>query len=102
MLEPTYADVLIGRAETRAVFSSKTKGKVAGAYVTEGKIQRDAQAKIIRREQVLFESSVSSLKRFKEDVAEVPTGLECGVGIEGFFDFQPGDIIEFYRKERVM
>ena len=101
MLEPTYADVLSGRAEVRVVFTSKAKGKVAGAYVIEGKIQRDGKVKIIRQKEVICESKVSSLKRFKEDVTEVSAGLECGVGVEGFTDFEPGDIIELYRKERV-
>jgi translation initiation factor IF-2 len=101
MLEPTYATVLIGRAEVRAVFPSKGRGKVAGVYVSEGKLQRDSEAKIIRQGKVICESSVSSLKRFKDDVTEVAAGLECGMGIKGFTDFQPGDIIEFYQEERV-
>jgi translation initiation factor IF-2 len=99
MLEPTYADILSGRAEVRAVFSSG-KGKVAGAYVLEGKIWRDAQAKILRQNKIVCESRVSSLRRFKDDVTEVLAGLECGIGIEGFVDFQTGDIIEVYRRER--
>jgi translation initiation factor IF-2 len=101
MLEPTYADVLSGRAEVRAVFPRGKMAKVAGVYVTEGKISRDAQVKILRQNKVIGSSRVSSLKRFKEDVAEVSTGLECGVGIEGTIDFQIGDTIEFYRRERI-
>jgi len=101
MLEPTYADVLSGRAEVRAVFPSKAKGKVAGVYVIEGNIQRNAQLKIIRQKKVICESKVSSLRRFKEDITEVPAGLECGVSIEGFTDLQSGDIMELYRRERV-
>jgi translation initiation factor IF-2 len=101
MLEPTYADVLSGRAELRAVFPSGKLGKIAGVYVMEGKIWRDAQVKILRKNKVIGDSRVSSLKRFKEDVAEVSAGLECGLGIEGTVDFQIGDIIEFYRKERI-
>ncbi|NWF78105.1 MAG: translation initiation factor IF-2 [Chloroflexi bacterium] len=101
MLEPTYADVLSGRAEVRAVFPISKLGKIAGVYVMEGKVWRDAQAKILRQNKVICESRVSSLKRFKDDVAEVLAGLECGLGIEGVVDFQIGDIIEFYRKERV-
>jgi len=100
MLEPTYAEILEGRAEIRAIFS-RGKGKVAGVYITEGKVRRDTQVKILRQNKVVCESKISSLKRFKEDVTEVSTGLECGIGIEGFIDFQPGDIIGFYRKERV-
>jgi translation initiation factor IF-2 len=101
MLEPTYAEVLSGRAEVRAVFPSGKLGKIAGVYVTEGKVWRDAQVKILRKNKVICNSRVSSLKRFKEDVAEVSAGLECGLGIEKFVDFQTGDIIEFYRQERI-
>jgi translation initiation factor IF-2 len=101
MLEPTYAEVLGGRAEVRAIFPASKYGKVAGVYVKEGKVWRDAKVKVLRQNEVACESRVSSLKRFKEDVTEVVAGLECGLGIEGFTDFYTGDIIEFYRKERV-
>jgi translation initiation factor IF-2 len=101
MLEPTYAEVLSGRAEVRAVFPRSKLGKIAGVYVMEGKVWRDAQVKILRQNKVICDSRVSSLKRFKEDVAEVSAGLECGLGIEGIVDFQIGDIIEFYRRERI-
>jgi translation initiation factor IF-2 len=100
MLEPTYAEVLSGRAEVRAVFPRSKLGKIAGVYVMEGKVSRDARVKILRQNKVINDSRVSSLKRFKEDVAEVSAGLECGLGIEGIVDFQIGDIIEFYRKEK--
>jgi translation initiation factor IF-2 len=101
MLEPTYAEVLSGRAEVRAIFPRGKLGKIAGVYVMEGKIWRDAQVKTLRQNKVICDSRISSLKRFKEDVAEVSAGLECGLGIEGFVDFQIGDIIEFYRRERI-
>jgi len=101
MLEPTYAEVLNGRAEVRAVFPSSKSKKIAGVYVMEGKIWRDAEVKILRQNKVIGESRVSSLKRFKDDVAEVSSGLECGLGIEGIVDFQIGDILEFFRKERI-
>lgn len=100
MLEPTYAEVLSGRAEVRAVFPSSKAGKIAGVYVMEGKIRRDAQVRILRQNKTIGESRVSSLKRFTEDVSEVSAGLECGLGIEGSADFQIGDIVESYRKER--
>lgn len=101
MLEPTYAEVLSGRVEVRAVFPRSKLGKIAGVYVMEGKAWRGAQVKILRQNKVICDSRVSSLKRFKEDVAEVSAGLECGLGIEGTVDFQIGDIIEFYRRERI-
>ncbi|GAI07851.1 unnamed protein product [marine sediment metagenome] len=101
MLEPTYVDVIAGRAEVRAVFDGGPQGKIAGVYVRDGRMWRDAQAKILRGTKVLFESRVSSLRRFKEDVTEVSSGFECGVGIENFSDFSVGDIIELYQKQRV-
>jgi len=101
MLEPTYVDVIGGRAEVRAVFDGGRQGKVAGVYVRDGRMWRDAQAKILRGNKVLYESRVSSLRRFKEDVTEVSAGFECGVGMENFNDFSVGDIIELYQKQRV-
>ncbi|MFP3898684.1 MAG: translation initiation factor IF-2 [Dehalococcoidia bacterium] len=101
MLEPTYGEVLSGRAEVRAVFPSSKLGKVAGVYIMEGEARRDAQVKVLRRNKVTCESRVSSLKRFKDDVAEVSAGLEAGLGIEEAVDFQVGDIVEFYRRERI-
>ena len=100
MLEPTYTEVIDGRAEVRAVFSSGKKEKAAGAYVTEGKVSRGGSVRIRRGGGVVFESVVSSLRRFKEDVKEVTSGYECGVGIQDFGDFQVGDILEFFRKEK--
>jgi len=101
MLEPTYAEVLSGRAQVRAVFPRGKLGKIAGLYVMEGKASRDAQVRILRQNKVVSDSRIASLKRFKEDVSEVSAGLECGLGIEGTADFQIGDFVEFYRKERV-
>jgi translation initiation factor IF-2 len=99
MLEPTYVEVIDGRAEVKAVFSSK-KLKVAGVAVTEGKATRGAQVRVRRGEQVLVESTVASLRRFKDDVKEVASGYECGVGLKDFDAFEVGDILEFFRKER--
>jgi translation initiation factor IF-2 len=101
MLEPTYAEVIVGQAEVRAIFGKGKKGKVAGVAVKEGKASRDTSVRILRKGETIFESRVNSLKRFKNDVKEVPTGQECGVGIENFSEFQPGDIIQFYRQEKV-
>jgi len=101
MLEPTYGEVLSGRAEVRAVFPRSKLGKIAGLYVMEGRVSRDAQVKILRQNKVVRDYRIASLKRFKEDVSEVSAGLECGLGVEGTADFQIGDIIEFYRKERI-
>jgi translation initiation factor IF-2 len=98
MLEPTYIDVVEGHAEVRAVFPARG-GKVAGVYINEGKVTRGSLARIIRQGEAIFDSRVSSLKRFKEDTKEVASGFECGVGVEGYSDFEIGDVIEFYNKE---
>lgn len=100
LLEPTYVDVVEGHAEVRAVFAIRPR-KIAGAYVTNGKFSRGAQARVLRGGEVIHESSVSSLKHFKENVREMAAGFECGIGIEGFTAFEVGDIIESYRKERM-
>jgi translation initiation factor IF-2 len=101
MLEPIYSEVVDGRAEVRAIFSSGKKTKIAGVYVTEGKVTRDALGRVQRQGQMVCESTVSSLKRFKDDAKEVAAGYECGVGFENFYEFQVGDILEFFRKEKV-
>ena len=100
MLEPTYVEVIEGRAEVRAVFSSGRREKVAGVYVTEGKVSRGASARVWRGEQIVSESVVSSLRRFKDDVKEVASGYECGVGIKDFTDFEIGDILELFSREK--
>ena len=100
MLEPKYVEVIDGRAEVRAIFSAGKGRKIAGVYVTEGKVSRNAPARVWRQGQMLPESTVSSLRRFKDDVKEVAAGLECGVGIKDFSDFQAGDILEFFRTEK--
>jgi translation initiation factor IF-2 len=101
LLEPTYTEVVEGQAEVIAIFESGKKGKIAGVSVKEGKLRRDAMARVIRRGERIYESRIISLRRFKEDVKEVATGFECGLRIEGFSDFQVGDIIQTYRQEIV-
>jgi len=101
MLEPTYAEVIEGQAEILAVFDTGKKGKVGGVSIKEGKLKRDALARVIRGGESIHESRISSLRRFKEDVKEVATGFECGIKLEGFSDFQVGDIIQSYRQEAV-
>ncbi|MFC1987880.1 translation initiation factor IF-2 [Chloroflexota bacterium] len=96
MLEPIKVEVIDGRAEVRVVFPAAKKQKIAGIYVTEGKISRGASVRVRRKKEMVNESIVSSLKRFKDDVTEVATGYECGVGIKGFNDFEVGDILEFF------
>ena len=101
LLEPVYRDVVIGTSEVRQVFRIPKIGNIAGCYVREGEARRNARARVVRNNKPLFEGELSSLKRFQEDVREVRTGFECGIGIEGFDDFEEGDIIQFMAKERV-
>lgn len=101
LLEPTYTEVIEGQAEVIAVFETRKKGKIGGISVKEGKVRRDSLARVLRRGELIHESRVGSLKRFKEDVKEVATGFECGIRIENFPDFQVGDVIQFYRQEMV-
>ncbi len=100
LLEPVYKDVVSGHAEVRAVFTIPRMGKIAGVYVADGQITRNSLARISRNDQPVYAGRVSSLKRFTEDVREVREGFECGVGLEGFRDFEEGDMIEFFKKER--
>ncbi|MBA7669143.1 Translation initiation factor IF-2 [subsurface metagenome] len=99
MLEPSQVEVIEGRAEVRAIFTAGKKEKVAGVYVTEGRVSRGTLIRVWRGEQLVYESTVSSLRRFKDNVKEVATGYECGVGVKDFNDFQAGDILELFRKE---
>lgn len=101
MKEPSYVEVVEGHAEVRAIFPSGKYRKVAGVYVSDGKISRDALVRVIRQKQILHQATLSSLRRFKDDVKEVAAGFECGIGVEGFNQFEIGDVIEFYRKEKV-
>jgi translation initiation factor IF-2 len=101
LLEPEYADVIVGHAEVRAVFKIPRKGKIAGSYVLDGQIVRNGLARVQRQGEDIHEGKVNSLKRFTEDVQEVATGYECGIGLEGFDSFVEGDVIECFKKERV-
>jgi translation initiation factor IF-2 len=101
MLEPTYREVVLGHAEVRTTFRISGVGTVAGCYVTDGKIARSAQVRIIRDGIVVHEGQIASLKRFKDDVREVAAGYECGVGISNFNDIKEGDIIEAFTQEEV-
>jgi translation initiation factor IF-2 len=101
LLEPEYEDVRIGVAEVRRVFRISRVGKIAGCYVREGEIRRNAQVRVARDGEVLHEGKLSSLKRYEEDVREVRAGFECGVGLAAFSDFEEGDLLEFYVRERV-
>lgn len=101
LLEPTYQDVVMGHAEVRAIFRIPRKGNVAGCYVLDGQISRNGLARVLRNGTPVYEGKIASLRRFTEDVHDVSAGFECGVNLDSFNDYQVGDIIECYRKERV-
>jgi translation initiation factor IF-2 len=101
LLEPVFREVVLGHAEVRAVFRVSKVGKVAGCFVLDGELQRNAMARIKRAGAVLGEDRIVGLKRFQEDVPEVKTSFECGVTLGNFNEYEVGDIIEAYKKERV-
>ncbi|WP_027718245.1 translation initiation factor IF-2 [Desulfovirgula thermocuniculi] len=101
LLEPEYREVFLGRAEVRKIFKISKVGTVAGCYVTEGKITRDAGVRLLRDGKVVYEGRLASLKRFKDDVREVAQGYECGLSLEKYNEIQEGDIIEAYTMEAV-
>jgi translation initiation factor IF-2 len=102
LLEPIVEEKVVGRAEVRAVFSITKVGSIAGCMVLDGKIERNSLARVMRKKKVVSEGGkINSLKRFKEDVKEVQSGYECGIGIDRFNDYQVGDIIEAYTQEKV-
>jgi translation initiation factor IF-2 len=101
MLEPTYSDVVEGVAEVKAVFPGRNKVKIAGCSIREGRAVRDAQVRVVRENKIVHDGKVASLRRFKEDVKEATQGMECGVGIEGYNDFKVGDMLQFYRRQKV-
>jgi translation initiation factor IF-2 len=102
MLDPTYEDTLVGTAEVRQVFRITRVGAIAGSYVQDGVVRRNSRARVLRGSDVLAEKlPVSSLKRINDDVREVRAGFECGIGLDGFNDFEVGDILEFYVTEQV-
>lgn len=101
MLEPTYRENVIGHAEIRQTFKVSGIGTIAGCYVTDGKITRNSEVRVIRDSIVIHEGRLDSLKRFKDDAKDVASGYECGIGIERFNDIKEGDIIESFVMEEV-
>ena len=94
MLAPKYRDVDMGRVEVRQVYHISSVGTVAGCYVTDGKITRQCQIRVVRDGIVVAEDKIDSLRRFKDDVKEVATGYECGISLERFADIKEGDVLE--------
>jgi translation initiation factor IF-2 len=103
LLDPTFKEVRIGTASVREVFKVPKIGAIAGCQVTDGRITRagETQARLLRDNVVVFEGKISSLRRFKDDVSEVKSGLECGIGLQNYNDVKVGDIIEVFTMERV-
>jgi len=101
MLEPEIKETIIGHAEVRAKFRIKKIGSVAGCYVVDGELKRNAKVRVLRGKEVQYEGDIGSLKHLQDDVTEVRTGFECGITFKKFNDFEEGDILECYIIEEV-
>jgi translation initiation factor IF-2 len=99
LLEPVRKEIYLGRAEIRRIFQVPKVGAIAGCYVTDGKITRKAEIRVIRNDEVIHQGKVASLKHLKENVTEIKKGYECGIGLENIKDIQEGDILEAYSIE---
>lgn len=101
MLEPEYKEVVIGQAQVRELFKVSGLGTIAGSYVTDGKVSRNAKARLVRNGIVIYDGAISSVRRFKDDVKEVNRGYECGIMLENFNDIKEEDIIEIYEMQEI-
>ncbi len=101
MLEPEYREHVIGRVNIKETFHVPKIGTIAGCQVSDGHVLRNSKARLLRDDVVIFDGKISSLRRFKEDVKEVQSGYECGIGLENFQDVKPGDVFEVYELEEV-
>lgn len=101
MLDPVFQEVVIGNAEIRQVFKVSSVGTIAGCYVTNGKVARNAGVRLLRENIVVYEGKLVSLKRFKDDAKEVASGYECGIQLEDYNDIQEGDVLEVYVMEEI-
>lgn len=101
LLQPEIKEEIIGKGEVRAVIKVPKVGFIAGSYISEGKIIRNSQVRVIRDEIVIHEGKISSLRRFKDDIREVSSGFECGLALENYYDFQEGDQLEFFMLKEV-
>jgi translation initiation factor IF-2 len=101
LLAPEFRENLLGHAEVRNVFKVTGVGVVAGCYITDGKLQRNAQVRLLRDNIVIYEGKLDSLKRFKDDAKEVAAGYECGVSLEKYSDIKEGDVIECFVMEEI-
>jgi translation initiation factor IF-2 len=101
-LEPVIKETYLGTADVRDTFRVPKVGTIAGSYITDGKITRTSEVRLLRDNVVIYQGKISSLKRFKDDVSEVTRGYECGIGIQNFNDLKVGDTIEAFVTEKVM
>jgi len=101
LMAPTFEERILGNAEVREVFQVPKLGAVAGCYITDGRLERGRLLRVIRDGIVYYEGRNSSLRRFKDDVKEVQSGYECGVGIENYNDIKVGDILQCYYLEEI-
>ena len=101
LLEPIYKENVIGHVDIKQIFSVPKIGKIAGCYVSDGQVDRNAKIRLLRDNVVIFDGKIASLKRLQNDVKEVQAGYECGIGLEGFQDIKPGDVFEVYKVEEI-
>jgi translation initiation factor IF-2 len=101
LLAPVYKEVYRGKAEVRDTFRITKVGSVAGCFVLDGAITRDSEVRLLRDNVVVYTGKIASLRRFKDDVSEVKTGMECGITLENFADVKQSDVIEAFKTERV-
>jgi translation initiation factor IF-2 len=102
LLEPAFREKVLGRAEVRDTFSIPGIGTIAGCFVSDGKVTRNASARLVRDHVVVYTGKIISLRRFKDDAREVQSGYECGIGLDNFQDLKVGDSIEAYEMEQVV
>ena len=101
MLSPVTTEEILGEAEVRALFKVSRLGTIAGCMVTSGTVRRNGSVRVIRDGTVIYETSISQLKRFKDDAREVSEGFECGILLDGFNDVKEGDVLEVYETREV-
>jgi len=101
MLEAVEVEEILGQAEIKQTFKASRVGRIAGCLVTDGVVRRDASVRLIREGTVIWTGRIGSLRRFKDNVDEVPEGQECGIVLEGYADVKEGDVLEFFQTKQV-
>jgi translation initiation factor IF-2 len=101
MLDPEFEEKIMGYAEIRQIFKASNIGTIAGCYVTEGKVTRNAKVRIVRDSRVIYDGTLDTLRRFKDDVREVAAGYECGMLFRNYSDIKEGDKVEAYTMEEI-